>query len=67
MTALIMKVAGWMVAHWDAIAAGWRVFRALRGRRLATQVTGQSFKDYYLESGKLAITTAAKIVAQEQR
>ena len=64
MMALITKVVGWTVAHWDAVAAGWRVFRALRGRRLATQVSGQSFKAYYLASGYAAIGKAAKVVAQ---
>ena len=64
---LVTKVVGWTVAHWDAIAAGWRVFRALRGRRLATQRSGQSFRDYYFEQGTAAVRKAAKVVAQEQR
>ena len=61
------KITGWTVAHWDAILVGWRVFRALRGRRLATQRSGQSFKDYYTEQGAAAIRKAAKVVAQEVR
>ena len=32
----IERVVGWTVAHWDAIAAGFRVFRTLRSRRRAT-------------------------------
>ncbi len=60
------KAIGWTVAHWDALAAGWRVFRTLRGRRLATQRSGQSFKDYYLEQGTLAVKRAARLVGQEE-
>lgn len=67
MVGLFLKVGGWAVAHKDAILTGWRVFRALRGRRKATQESGQSFKDYYLEQGRAAVKTAAKVVAQEER
>ena len=63
----ITKVVGWTVAHWDAVAAGWRVFRALRSRRLATQESGQSFQDFYLARGVKAIKRAAKVVAQEEK
>ncbi len=63
----IVKAAGWAIAHKDAIVAGWRVFRALRGRRKKTQETGQSFKDYYLVEGGKALKTAAKVVAQEEQ
>ncbi len=63
----IVKAVGWAVAHKDAIAVGWRVFRALRGRRKKTQETGQSFKDYYLVEGGKALKVASQVVAQEER
>lgn len=63
----IERVVGWTIAHWDAIAAGFRVFRTLRGRRRATQASGQSFKAYYLTEGERAIKTAAKIVERRWR
>ncbi len=45
------KAVGWAVAHKSAIATGWRIFRALRGRRKATQESGQSFRDFYTQEG----------------
>lgn len=47
----LAKAAGWCVAHKDAIYAGFRIFKALRGRRKAMQETGQSFRDFYIKEG----------------
>lgn len=54
------KLAGWVFAHKDAIYAGVKVFLALRGRRKATQESGESFKDYYLRNGKAVVEEVAE-------
>ncbi|KKL18038.1 hypothetical protein LCGC14_2479500 [marine sediment metagenome] len=51
MGAFFAKAVGWAIAHKSALATGWRIFRALRGRRKATQESGQSFRDFYTAEG----------------
>ena len=60
----ITKAVGWVVAHKDAIATGFKVFQSLRGRRKETQVTGESVKDFYLRKGVEAVREQAEFVSR---
>jgi hypothetical protein len=53
-------IAGWVEAHADAFVTAFRVFRALRGRRLATQKSGETWKQYYKREGTKAILAGIK-------
>ncbi len=66
MFGFIAKAVGWGIAHKDALYAGFKVFKGLRGRRKETQETGESFKDFYVRKGKDAILSSAKEVSEEQ-
>ena len=57
----LAKAVGWAIAHKDAIGAGWRIFRALRGRRKATQESGQSFRDFYTKEGLKVLRGASPV------
>ncbi len=59
MFAFVVKAAGWAIAHKDAIVTGFKVFKALRGRRKDTQDTGESVKAYYLREGRKVVADAA--------
>jgi hypothetical protein len=47
MWGLVAKAGGWLIAHKDAIYAGYKVFKGLRKRRKETEESGESAKDYY--------------------
>ena len=57
----LAKAAGWAIAHKDAILTGWRIFRALRGRRKATQEKGQSFRDFYVTEGGKVLRASSPV------
>jgi hypothetical protein len=60
MFGFLAKAAGWAFAHKDALYAGFKVFKKLRGRRKATEESGESVKDYYLREGKKAVVDVAE-------
>lgn len=55
------KAVGWAVAHKDAFFTAFNIFRALRGRRKATQESGQSFRDYYIKEGDKVLRGASPV------
>jgi hypothetical protein len=57
----LAKAAGWAVAHKDALLTAFNIFRALRGRRKATQESGQSFRDYYTAEGLKVLRKASPV------
>ena len=57
----LAKAIGWGIAHKDALLTGWRIFRALRGRRKATQESGQSFRKYYTDEGLNVLRNASAV------
>jgi hypothetical protein len=60
MWGFVAKAGGWLIAHKDAIYAGFKTFKVLRGRRKETQLSGESPKDYYLRKAKEVIKSEYK-------
>ena len=61
MGALFAKAFGWAVAHKSALITGYNIYCALRGRRKATQESGQSFRDYYTTNGLKILRDASPV------
>lgn len=56
----LAKVGGWAIAHKDALFTAFKIFKGLRGRRKATQESGESVKEYYLRVGGNTLKDVAK-------
>ena len=57
---MFAKLFGWAVAHKDAFYAGYKLFKALRGRRKETQQSGEPLQAYHLRVGRSVVRDIAK-------